>query len=746
MKIFLSITFLGYTLLSFARSSIGAINTLKPNQHLLDDGRTLVSPGETFVLGFFSFPDSLSRYVGIWLKDDPKRKVVWVANRDQPIFDSSGVLTITPTGSIVVTSQQGSEPSWSSNSSTTSGSPVLHLLDDGNLVVKDGNKEGYVWQSFDYPFDTMLPGMLLGLNNETEERRYLTSSNYKCEVDISGPPQLVVRQGSKISFRSGPWNGVRFSGQHRMREASSRFKLTLVSNSTSVFYSFPNNEENMMSRIVLNATGILQYLAWNKGKGEWDVRFSFPADECDEYKKCGPNGICNSHMSPICRCPTGFVPKVPREWEKREWGGGCVRKTPLNCSTKVKFQKFPLVKLPDKSKLLHDHTKMFSEGCKQGCLQNCSCTAYAQTDIGCLRWHGDLLDIRECRISILNPENEPEAEEENQDQLPLYDWLTIVSATDHFSYSNKIGEGGFGSVYKGTLPLGQEIAVKRLSKDSGQGIVEFKNEVIFISKLQHRNLVGLLGCCIHGEERLLVYEYMCNGSLDQHLFKQARGTSIDWQKRFNIIAGIARGLLYLHRDSRMRIIHRDLKASNILLDDEMTPKISDFGLARTFGSGQLEGITKRIMGTFGYMSPEYATDGVFSTKSDVFSFGVLVIEIVSGEKNRGFCFADHEQTLLGHAWKLWNEGRPLELMDASMEKPVPTSEILNCINIGLLCVQHKPEDRPTMANVVSMLDSEGLELSQPKQPGFFTVVDETDLAAWISRSTTEVTMTTLEAR
>ncbi|KAJ4843363.1 hypothetical protein Tsubulata_048826 [Turnera subulata] len=166
MKIFLSITFLGYTMLSFTWSSV-AINTLKPNQHLLDDGRTLDSPGETFVLGFFSFPDSPSRYVGIWLKDDPKRNVVWVANTDQPIFDSSGVLTITSTGSIVITSQKGSEPSWSANSSTTSGSPVLHLLDNGNLVVKDGNKEGYVWQSFDHPRETMLPGMLLGLNLET---------------------------------------------------------------------------------------------------------------------------------------------------------------------------------------------------------------------------------------------------------------------------------------------------------------------------------------------------------------------------------------------------------------------------------------------------------------------------------------------------------------------------------------------------------------------------------------------------
>ncbi|KAG8640665.1 G-type lectin S-receptor-like serine/threonine-protein kinase At4g27290 isoform X2 [Manihot esculenta] len=233
-------------------------------------------------------------------------------------------------------------------------------------------------------------------------------------------------------------------------------------------------------------------------------------------------------------------------------------------------------------------------------------------------------------------------------EFQMFNMVTISEATNSFSSSNKLGQGGFGPVYKGTLVEGQEIAVKRLSRSSGQGMNEFKNEVTLIAKLQHRNLVKLLGCCIHGDEKMLIYEYMPNKSLDYFIFDQTRSKLLDWNKRVHIISGIARGLLYLHQDSRLKIIHRDLKLSNILLDSNMNPKISDFGLARTFGADQTQANTGRIVGTYGYMSPEYAIDGLFSTKSDVFSFGVLLLEILTGKKNRGFCHPDHDLNLLGH--------------------------------------------------------------------------------------------------
>ncbi|XP_076898293.1 G-type lectin S-receptor-like serine/threonine-protein kinase At4g27290, partial [Bidens hawaiensis] len=309
--------------------------------------------------------------------------------------------------------------------------------------------------------------------------------------------------------------------------------------------------------------------------------------------------------------------------------------------------------------------------------------------------------------------------EDNVLDLPLFDLSTLLKATNNFSDNNKIGEGGFGSVYKGLLEDGREVAVKRLSKKSTQGVEEFKNEVIFTYKLQHRNLVKILGFSIQGEEKLLVYEWMPNKALDLFLFRETEKHLLSWPQRFHIIKGVARGLLYLHQDSILRIIHRDLKPANILLDHDMNPKISDFGIARSFRGNETQTKAKRVVGTHGYMSPEYAGKGITSTKSDVFSFGVLVLEIVSGKKNRQFFCHDHNHNLLGHAWLLYKEGKSLELADESLIESLLTREVARTIHVALLCVQSIPEDRPDMCMVVMMLSCECC-LLQPKHPGFYT--------------------------
>ncbi|CAN4083852.1 unnamed protein product [Withania somnifera] len=303
-----------------------------------------------------------------------------------------------------------------------------------------------------------------------------------------------------------------------------------------------------------------------------------------------------------------------------------------------------------------------------------------------------------------------------------YEFSTIRAATDNFSNANKLGQGGFGSVYKGKLPNGQEIAVKRLSADSGQGDLEFKNEVLLVARLQHRNLVRLLGFCLDGTERLLIYEFVRNASLDHFLFDQVKRRQLDWERRSKIIGGVAKGILYLHEDSRLRIIHRDLKASNVLLDAEMNPKIADFGMARLFTLDETQGNTSRIVGTYGYMAPEYAMHGQFSVKSDVFSFGVLVLEILSGQKNTCFRNGESVEDLLSYAWTNWREGTATNLIDPMLMRGSSglARDMMRCIHIALLCVQDNIVDRPTMAAVVLMLSSLSLSLPMPSGPAYYT--------------------------
>ncbi|CAI0467939.1 unnamed protein product [Linum tenue] len=303
-------------------------------------------------------------------------------------------------------------------------------------------------------------------------------------------------------------------------------------------------------------------------------------------------------------------------------------------------------------------------------------------------------------------------------ELPFFSISTVRAATNNFSFANKLGRGGFGLVYKGRLPSGQEVAVKRLSVTSGQGLEQFRNEALLIGKLQHRNLVKLYGCCVEEEEKILVYEYLPNKSLNRFIFDQIGGATLDWTIRFNIIIGVARGILYLHQDSRFRIIHRDLKTSNILLDAELNPKISDFGLAMVLETGQYRGKVAKIAGTFGYMSPEYATLGIYSEKSDVFSFGVILIEMVTGMKVNKLMEGAENKSLISTVWTLWQEDKAIEVVDSSMVMgSYNAEEVLRCFQIGLLCMEENAEDRPNMLTVVLMLNS-AMPLPRPKQPAY----------------------------
>ncbi|CAM0906144.1 unnamed protein product [Alopecurus aequalis] len=338
--------------------------------------------------------------------------------------------------------------------------------------------------------------------------------------------------------------------------------------------------------------------------------------------------------------------------------------------------------------------------------------------------------------------------EDTGSEFSLYDFSQIVDATDNFSPDKILGEGGFGPVYKGVFPDGQKVAIKKLAARSRQGLVEFKNEIQLVAKLQHRHLVRLLGCCVHDEEKILIYEYMTNKSLDYFIFDPIRRTSLNWMKRFEIIKGIAQGLIYLHEHSRMRIIHRDLKASNILLDSELNPKISDFGMARIFPSDATQEKASRLVGTYGYMAPEYAFEGLLSIKSDVFSFGVLLLEIISGKRSAGFQYSEGGEfpNLLQYAWQMWKEGRWHEFIDQSFGDEYEPGDMMNCLALALMCVQVKAVDRPTMSDIVAMLSSNDITVPEPRQPAYSYTGVDVSVNVNVSCSRNDITLTTIDGR
>ncbi|XP_037414374.1 receptor-like serine/threonine-protein kinase SD1-8 [Triticum dicoccoides] len=806
--------------------------------------QTLVSAGGIFELGFFSPPGGRT-YLGIRYAGIADRTVVWVANRNDPLISAPGALRLSPDGRLLILDRQNSTV-WSSPAPTrriTAGA-VARLGDDGNFLLSSdgsGSPQSVAWQSFDYPTDTLLPGMKLGMDFKRRLTRNLTSWNspndpspgqYTFKLVPGGLPEFFLFQGPKKIYASGPFNGAGLTGVPNLMSKDFIFKV--VNSPDETYYSYAITDPKLRSRFLMDGTaGLVQRYVWTNN-GPWSSFWYYPTDPCDTYGKCGAFGYCDITQAPLCTCLPGFEPRSTEQWNLRDGTGGCVRTTNLSCGAGDGFWPVNRMKLPEATNATV-HADMTLDQCRQLCLANCSCRAYSAANVsgginrGCVIWgvdlmdmrqypavvqdvfirlaqsevdaliaaarrqrpnrklliagvaaasgvlllgailgcccfwrkkrhaktapssHSDVLPLRHTKHPAASPaRNQRLAENrmssEKDLDLPFFDLEAILTATDDFDPDSKIGQGGFGSVYMGKLEDGQEVAVKRLSKKSVQGVREFKNEVKLIAKLQHRNLVKLLGCCIDEDERMLVYEFMPNNSLDTFIFDEEKRKSLVWKNRFEIIMGIARGLLYLHEDSRVRIIHRDMKASNVLLDRNMIPKISDFGIARMFGGDQTTEYTMKVIGTYGYMSPEYAMDGVFSMKSDIYSFGVLVIEIITGKRNRGFYDDELDLNLLGYAWMLWKEGRGVELLDEAMGTTFDYDVVLRCIQVALLCVQVHPRSRPLMSSVVMLLSSENATMPEPNEPGVNIGKITSDTESSQTQTGISLTETAVDAR
>ncbi|KAM1212768.1 hypothetical protein ACFX2G_004348 [Malus domestica] len=766
-----------------------ARDTLKPGD-TLNSSSSLISASGNFSFSFYVYNDGSKNtsYISIQ-RNKANGNIAWIGNREAPIlYPPSAFLTLDRNNTLKIM-RQGGDPNpivifsarqttRSTNISNSNDTVVAILLDSGNFVLQEVNSvdrspEQVLWQSFDYPVDTLLSGMKLGVNR-TNGHVWSISSWETEENPVPGPftldwdptdHQLKIKKGEVVYWTSGAFTSSTNTFEYILPEESKLwFNFSIVSNENEDYLTYTALDLDQDSEWVLNNLGRLGNLNFEIAQ----------AGNCDGYNT----------------------------------GGGCTRRDrPPNCMAKfgdefeVKNGFFIPSNISSRSPYWFTSS---SSDCKATCWQNCDCVGFdfplddnTNTSTGCRFWSADskfvedfagsgtanssfalprlitpsksplrkdntankwiwigtsiaialvlcivFYLLRRRRLALSAGENITKIQNEllnfmrpnrvthlahgiqndgkmEHHDLSAFSYTSVLAATCNFSEENKLGQGGYGPVYKGKLVTGQEIAVKRLSKCSGQGTSEFKNELILIYELQHTNLVRLFGFCIHEEERMLIYEYMPNKSLDYFLFDSTRGLLLDWKKRYGIIEGITQGLLYLHKYSRTKVIHRDLKASNILLDENMNPKISDFGMARIFTENELEGNTSRVVGTRGYMPPE-SIEGIVSVKSDVYGFGVLMLEIISGRKNSSFYNDDHAINLVGHAWESWKDGAALELIDPILiGDSCIADQVLRCIHVGLLCVEEDAADRPTMSDVISMLTNESSPLAFPTKPAFF---------------------------
>ncbi|KAI4365755.1 hypothetical protein MLD38_021715 [Melastoma candidum] len=684
--------------------SIPAKSTILPGQSL-GFSDNLTSPDGNFVLSFFQ--SSGMSYLGVNFSVSQTSigpKAVWVANRDSPLSTVGVNLTMDADGVLKIVPDAGSpiplNPTQASRNSSAT------LFNSGNLVISEldpnGTEKQILWQSFDYPTDTLLAGMKIGANFKTG-KNWLLSSDLSKDVPatgglslewngtaLNGAGELVIKRLGQVYWTSGAVteNQIANSDLLSIDSLTSLYNFSVVSNADESYFSY-----SVAS--ISQTLWVLSYDGFRGYRGNLMVYIGV----------CEGDNIsagCMDPQPPSCRSQGD-------SFELRIWTSADNNTFTQDNSGKqeaIYILKVHILKMASNRSSSYKWWIWIIVG---------AATVFLVIVLLNIMWRKRLRDKeREEENIFLELTNMADAEDHGHDQekgggdgggvgkgdLRIFAFVTIKEATNDFAAYNKLGQGGFGPVYKGRLPEGQEIAVKRLSRSSGQGLVEFRNELVLIAKLQHMNLVRLLGCCVKDEEKMLVYEYMPNKSLDSFIFDEGRRGLLNWKCRYSIIEGIAQGILYLHKYSRLRIIHRDLKASNILLDEDMQPKISDFGMARIFGRDVSEANTMRVVGTYGYMSPEYAMEGNFSEKSDVYSFGVLLLEIVSGRRNSSFALGDRTMNLLGYAWELWTQGRSIDLKDPTLTDFESISEIQRCIHVGLLCVQEHAADRPSMLEIV----------------------------------------------
>ncbi|KAG5545300.1 hypothetical protein RHGRI_017687 [Rhododendron griersonianum] len=751
-------------------------DTIYSGQSLVGN-QTITSQDGVFELGFFTPGNSQNYYIGIWYKRAPNKTVVWVANRNQPISSPfSSELKLFENGNLVLLDQSKTRI-WSTNStSKTSNSTIGILLDNGNFVLRERlDFSNVIWQSFDYPTDTWLPGGKVGFNRLSNEKQSLASwkssenpegSLFSLEIETDSS-HILLWNGTKLYWTSGVWDGKVFSLVTEIALDYYIKNLTYVSNENESYFTYEAGFPTFFTRFVLDVTGQLKQYVWGKDFPQWSLFWTRPSSQCEVYNFCGSFSSCNQNV-PICACIEGFRPYNPAAWQLGDHSDGCVRETPLQCDPYRGNDTFVVVEntqFPGNSEGIISVGNV--EECQVACLRNCSCTAYAY-DNRCLIWKNALFNLqrfqshdgsgRDIHVRVagsnvlVTETNKPKTKKKTkwivlgatgvfltlsgiilaimrkrskrgkgsgigavEDSLVVFKFRDIRNATKNFT--EKLGEGGFGSVFKGTLPNSYVVAVKSLKSLKQEGEKQFRAEVSTLGMIQHINLVHLRGFCIQGAKRFLVYDYMPNGSLESHLFNKSSSV-LDWKTRFNIAIGTARGLTYLHENCRDCIIHCDIKPENILLDSENTPKIADFGLAKLMGR-EFSRVLTTMRGTRGYLAPEWLSGESITTKADVFSYGMLLFEIVSGRRNSEIIGEEwHEYFPFRVASKI-NEGDGvlMTLLDNRLEGNCDVEELKRACKVACWCIQDDEKVRPSMGQVVQILEGVS-EVEIPPVPRF----------------------------
>ncbi|CAM6106677.1 unnamed protein product [Calypogeia fissa] len=750
--------------------------TASPIKFVDVNGLFLYSVNQSFALGFSSFDAGDNNpYYYLCIQHFSSSQDVWCANRNNPIrrtdsfsFSSDGSVSLQLSGSVI----------WSINST---GASTLQLQETGNLVLLN-NKSDILWQSFDYPTDTILTGQMFSSKmkliggksqGDISEGSYYMSldaiTGLALRADLYSPPQSPLIYWTMSS--DGKTSQLDPTGVPAFAEIDmNTLKLLQSDGASSCSEILLDGYGPTIRRATLEYDGNLR--VYFLSGSLWNLAFTAVRDVCSLPDHCGPYGIC-SGSSGQCSCPESFVANNITDFSQ-----GCSLDGAPSCSNHS-VAPFEMLYIGNVDYFADQFTEPQGppsdlNTCRGLCLGNCSCTAlFFHNESGsCYLWgeigtigSGSLgshlaymkvpqniqaggapgsghsgsggiaafvvvliavgttfiivgLFIGAWRVykSRLAQQLQPNGEEEDEllagiPGLPTrFSYKELEAAT--FGFRDKLGQGGFGSVYEGVLGDNTKIAVKRL-ESVGQGKKEFWAEVATIGSIHHVHLVQLRGFCAEGAHRLLVYEFMANGSLAKVLFSKKQDEIVlDWNTRCKICLGTARGLAYLHDDCRERILHCDIKPENILLDENLVAKVSDFGLAKLMNPEQSEVFTT-LRGTRGYLAPEWLLNSAISDKSDVYSFGMVLLELISGRKNFDHTESSEKSYFPEYAYQQTENENVEGLVDPKLDGLANDSQVATLTRIALWCIQDEVAIRPSMKKVVKMI--EGI-IEVPKPP------------------------------